>query len=530
LYISAFKYLIISGLYFGVTARYCKSTQNSSNMRRRFEQQLSLGVIPIPEVELDFRSRHSLVPLFRGLQHAFETPALNEKIFAILAKKILVDKKQTGRYGMSLWEILVLGTVKLNLNADYDELHDMCINHHSFRCILGIQRSDFKRGKEYSLQSIKDNVQLLDAEVIEQIIDIIAAGAHDIIKKKEGAASLDLHVKGDSFVVESDIHFPTDLNLLWDSLRKSLETIGYYQSQGIKLAGWREWRSYHKQGRSLYRTVSEIHRKKGANYQPRLRVATKRYLDFSGKVSEKLRVAVALLTQLSTSGNLTNRLHQKRLGELKHYLAMVDKHIDLVHRRIILGQTIPHSEKVFSIFEPHVEWNSKGKANCPVELGHNVVVATDQYGFILYGEVYEQTVDKQATQRIGEQLEQKHGQTNQLASISFDKNFYSAAAETSLEKRFAIVVLPKAGKPSKKQLAKEENTDYRQVKLEHSKIEGNINELEHHGLGLCRDKGIQGFKRYVAYGMLSYNLTKLGRMLIQVERASATTSQRRRAA
>lgn len=78
-------------------------------MRRNFEQQLSLGIVPIPEVILNFKSRHSLVPLLRGLQHAFETPSMNAKIFSILESKVLKGKQKTRRYGMSLWEILVIG-------------------------------------------------------------------------------------------------------------------------------------------------------------------------------------------------------------------------------------------------------------------------------------------------------------------------------------------------------------------------------------------------------------------------------------
>ena len=48
---------------------------------------------------------------------------------------------------------------------------------------------------------------------------------------------------------------------------------------------------------------------------------------------------------------------------------MVEKHIDLVSRRILKGEEIPHDEKVFSVFEPHTEWISKGKRNPFVELG-----------------------------------------------------------------------------------------------------------------------------------------------------------------
>ena len=65
-----------------------------------------------------------------------------------------------------------------------------------------------------------------------------------------------------------------------------------------------------------------------------------------------------------------------------------------MERRIIKGEKIPHKEKVFSIFEPHVEWVYKGKLHRPVELGHNVIITTDQFQFILDHKVLEKETKK----------------------------------------------------------------------------------------------------------------------------------------
>ena len=43
--------------------------------------------------------------------------------------------------------------------------------------------------------------------------------------------------------------------------------------------------------------------------------------------------------------------------------------IDQIDRRVLRGERILHDEKVFSLFQPHTEWISKGKAGVPVELG-----------------------------------------------------------------------------------------------------------------------------------------------------------------
>ena len=490
-------------------------------MRVRFEQQLKLGITPISEVSLNLKSRHELVPVLRALQYVFNTKELNEAIFKILEEDVFSKVKKTGRYGMSMWEILVLGIVRLSGNMDFDKLHDLSNEHHSLRGILGIRKNDYTTGKQYSLQSIKDNVQLLEEETIYKISAIIVEGSHGLIKKKEGVDCLALRIKADSFVVESNIHFPTDLNLLRDSMRKSLETVGYFLGLGFGLPSGSKWKSWRRKMEKEYRNISEIHRKKGGNYEQRIKQAATSYLE----VSQKIRVRIAeCIVQLSDNNGTTREwtiIEQGKREELVFFFSMVDKHIDLVNRRLLLGETIPHCEKVFSIFEPHVEWNSKGKVNKAVELGHNVLVATDQYHFMLYSKVYEKEVDKQQTIQIGEQIKRQYGQRNKLEGISFDKNFHSHPAEKSLEKKFRIVVLPKPGRKSKRELEKSGTRDYQDLKRAHSGIEGNINQLEQNGLDICPDKGIAGFKRYVAYGVLSYNLHRLGTMLIVEERKAA---------
>jgi len=153
-------------------------------MRLRFDQQIKIDITPISEVELNLKSRHGLVPVLRALQYVFKTKELNEQIFGILEKKVGGDLQKTGRYGMSLWEILVLCVVRLTENADFDQLHDLSNEHNALRGILGIQKNDYTKGKEYSLQSIKDNFRLLDDATIYELSEIVVSGSHGLIKKK----------------------------------------------------------------------------------------------------------------------------------------------------------------------------------------------------------------------------------------------------------------------------------------------------------------------------------------------------------
>ncbi|HKG69761.1 MAG TPA: ISNCY family transposase, partial [Segetibacter sp.] len=71
-------------------------------MRDRFQQQTTLGITSINDVKFPLRSRDELPPVLMALQHIFVTPDLNERVFALLEKKILKGKKKTGRKGMDL--------------------------------------------------------------------------------------------------------------------------------------------------------------------------------------------------------------------------------------------------------------------------------------------------------------------------------------------------------------------------------------------------------------------------------------------
>ncbi|MCP4294404.1 MAG: hypothetical protein GY786_02225 [Proteobacteria bacterium] len=120
---------------------------------------------------------------------------------------------------MSLWEILVMGTLRLGAEQDYDKLHDTVNNHDKVREMLGISRL-IEPKKVYSLQTIKDNVALCTPEVLNRISRIVVESGHRYLNMD----GKELSGRCDSFVVETDVHFPTDINLLFDALRVVLRT------------------------------------------------------------------------------------------------------------------------------------------------------------------------------------------------------------------------------------------------------------------------------------------------------------------
>ena len=186
------------------------------------------------------------------------------------------------------------------------------------------------------------------------------------------------------------------------------------------------------------------------------------------------------------------------------------------------GGAIGHDEKVFSLFQPHTEWISKGKAGVPVELGAKVCILEDQYQFILHHQVMQKQSDDQVTVEMVVQAKNRFADLN---ACSFDKGFHSQANQGALKEQLELVALPRKGKLSKEAQAAEAAPAFAQARRAHSAVESAINALEVHGLDRCPDHGIDGFKRYVALAVLARNIHRIGAILWQQDQVR----QRRRA-
>lgn len=78
-----------------------------------------------------------------------------------------------------------------------------------------------------------------------------------------------------------------------------------------------------------------------------------------------------------------------------------------------------------------------------------------------------------------------------------------------------LAVLPRKGKLSKQAQQEEKAESFVKARRAHSAVESAINALEVHGLDVCPDHGITGFKRYVALAVLSRNIHRIGAIVWQ---------------
>lgn len=316
-------------------------------------------------------------------------------------------------------------------------------------------------------------------------------------------------------MVESNVHFPTDYNLLWDSARKCIDMVGKFLEKYPEVQGWRKMSDWYRQLKNSMRAVGKASSSGGKGKEQRLKQAARYYLSKARALQDKLELSKE---DLPTGDIMDVLIHL----ELDRYMDFLDKHIDLLERRLIKGEQIPHDEKMFSIFEEYTELIKKGKMHPNVELGKKLAITTDQYNLIVDYRIMENQSDVEMVKPIAKRLIGLF----LVRSWSFDKGFWHKENKALLEEHVEKVVMPKKGKCNKMEQAEEGHRSFKLLRNKHSAVESNINELECRGLDRCPDRGYMHFKRYIGLSVAAYNLRRIGQELIEIRRQSSQPVER----
>jgi transposase, IS5 family len=471
--------------------------------------QMQIGEVDVSKVKFDLKSRDDIPKVLRGLQHLYTIAPLRTRLFALLEEHIAtkVDKRN-GRPGMTLWRIFVCGVVRLDLNIDYDRLHELVNHHDTLREMLGHAQFDEER---YHYQTLKDNVSLFTPQLLDKVNQLVVESGHVLLKKKEDEA---LRGRCDSFVVQTHVHYPTDISLLYDAMRKIITLTGRW-CEHKQVSDWRQHQHNVRHLKRLMRKVQNTRRRKAQSEVQKQKnevlciEAYEAYLEVAQRYLNKAQATLAKLKAISI-----DEYDVMRKLEIEGFMKHAIRQIDQTKRRVISGEVIPHAEKVFSIFEPHTEWISKGKAGVPVELGLKVCILEDQYQFIVHHEVMQQRTDDQVAVSMVAEAKKRFPR---LSACSFDKGFHSTDNQEQLKEHLELVALPRKGKLSQAARTEQQSEAFIKARRAHSAVESAINALEVHGLDMCPDHGIGGFKRYVAFAVVARNIHRIGAILWQQE-------------
>ena len=298
-------------------------------MRQTRKSQLALGEARIEDIKLDHKSRDDIPAVLLGLQHLYSHEETREKLFSLLEEHILPGtNRNVGRPGMELWRILVMGVLKQGLGCDFDRVHELVNQHRTVREFLG--HGAFSQDDTYELQTIIDNVYLLTPELLSEIGRLVVESGHAVARKKPGEP---LRGRCDSFVVETDVHYPTDVNLLWDAMRCLLGELGR-AARKHHIGGWRQWRHLTQEVKKCFNKVRSTRRAKSR--PDRVEAYLERCCHLVGRAEESGKE----LEQAGVAQSIT----------VQSLIAHARRQMDQVERRLLKSETIAHDEKVFFDF------------------------------------------------------------------------------------------------------------------------------------------------------------------------------------
>ena len=479
-------------------------------MRNFRNIQVQFTEIPINKIEFSVNSRDEVPQLLMGLQFIYSNSKLYYQIMELMEKALPPSlKKNKGRLAMDWWEILVLGLLRLNCRWDYDKLEDQANHHQQIRRVLMIEDGE---GKRYKRSTMNDNLRLFPASVFEEINVLIV---HEARLQLPGKQREEIQARCDSFVVESNIHYPTDINLLWDAIRTLVTRVASLCRQ-LEVAGWRQYKHLLKHFKNQMRRIQKMKRSSSKDTQKKesklqqIEEAHREYLAFSQLLLSRVKNTLESCKEAVQDDEncFCEKFFSNRIKQAKNI-------IELIERRVLKGEKIPHCDKIFSIFEEYSEWIKKGKAGVSQELGLHVAVVSDQHGFLLHHRVMQKENDTAVAVELVQQTKQDF---SELKQCSFDKGYWSPDNFTQLKQELERVILPKKGKRNKTEQERETNPAFKKARHQHSAIESSIAALENHGLDRCPDQGEKGFKRYVSLAVLARNIQILGRLLQEKEK------------
>jgi transposase, IS5 family len=457
------------------------------------------------------------------LQHLYGNALLRRELLGLVGKDVnRTTSRKHGRRGLNYWEIAVLAGVRLGCNLDYDKLQDLAENHRRLRQIMGIGAWQDEE-VDFDWRRIEDNLIKLRPETLKRINDLIVHAGHVLEPQ-----AIEV-VRGDTFVVETNVHYPTESSLIGDGLRKVV-TLAARLAGEEELPGWRQHEHWLHKVKKLVRDIGRASRSKNQAGQTRVRAGYQELLQVAEELLQRGRqLAVTLqepehLSVLdAASGGAT---------ELLHYVELTAQVCDTARRRVLEGETVANEEKIFSIFEPHTELIKRGKQPLPIQFGHNVLVIEDAVGFVVdYRVVKAGVQDQDLVVPVMRTLQKRF--VGRIKSASFDRAFHTPENQTALAEIVQTPCIASKGQDKSRQQQQEGTMAFRKARQHHPGVESVIGALQAgNGLKRCRDRSETGYERYVALGILGRNLQTLGKLLLAQDEAAcqAAKSKRKRSA
>jgi IS5 family transposase len=312
-------------------------------------------------------------------------------------------------------------------------------------------------------------------------------------------------LRTDATVVETNICHPTDSGLLNDGIRVLGRLMG--KAKEVLGASGEEFRNRTRSAKRLARSIAEGARRRGEEAKEVSKAAYERLIGVA-RASLKQATKVQQMLRLQAQARLGGRL----ADELERYEGLLERVVDQTERRVLSGESVAAGEKLVSLFEEHTAIIARGKAGKKTEFGRKVWLSEVEGGIVSGYRILEGNPadEKQLLPTLEDHLRLFGGPPGLVAA---DRGVYSSANEQSARGMgVRRVALPKKGAKDAERQRHERQGWFRRGRRFRAGIEGRISVMKRRGyLGRCRDKGEEGFGRWIGWGVLSSNLHAIAR-------------------
>ncbi len=442
------------------------------------------------QLKLEFYKSNSKIS--KKLEKAAEILEKDKSFLEIISKDFSTPKNsKAGAKGLTIEQVTRIAILKQTMNLSYDDLYDQLNDNISYRRFSKIDEE-----KVPKKTALNENIKRLSAKSLEALNNVIIKVAMDL-KVEKGEK-----IRIDSTGVESNIHYPTDSELLGDCIRvidRLIEEV-LESCPGIGLEYHDHTRRAKKRRYKIINTNSKEKRKEC--YEDLL------------KVSEKVEGYTVNCIELLSGEEYLSEIELMAYKEtLEGYLESLRIIINQTRLRVLEGEKVEAKDKLVSIFETHADILTKGKRD--TIFGHKVLLSGGSSNLILDcviergnwsdAEIFANGLDrvKSVTGVVPKELTTDGG-------FASNDNYDYATGEGV--KR---VLFTKKSSANIVELVRTSQA-YKKMQKFRAGIEGCISAAKRaFGLSRCTWKGWESFQSYVWLSVISFNISVLTDALLK---------------
>lgn len=455
--------------------------------------------LPISFADLELQSQRLDVDLV--LQQIGQVLDQQRDLIEMVHQDLLRDlrKPHTGREGLTAAQTLRAYVLKQVKAWDLRELRDRTADGLTLRIFTHFFAAPVPKHKAFHRAFCR-----LQPQTVRAINDRVVrwAVAHGLEDGKK--------LRGDTTVVETNIHYPTDSTLLWDGVRVLSRLAD--QIRALLPGLTTPFVDHTRRARRRMQELQRLTPKQRQHHQ------VPKYRDLIKVTEAVIAAARAVATEAKTAlcpDVIAGAKVEAAIREIHELSALTARAVGQARRRVLQNETVPNEDKIFSLFEPHTDLIKRGKARKPVEFGHKVLLSESGHGLITDYRVLDgNPVDEGHVESMLKQHIETFGQAPDLGA--FDRGFHSVQGLAACQAAgMKTECLPqRGGHKTPERAAHEKSRKFRQGQRFRAGIEGRISVLfRGRGMKRCLVHGRERFDTFVGLCVLANNLLVIAELL-----------------